>query len=377
MRHEQLGGVPSRLCSVDLPPRAVLQGLQNLIDDYLGLRSSDFVVLCCRSGLEQPATWLLMAVSALGCGFIYRMVDEWDDARLERELDDMVRHRKPEQGRVVLIVAEDETVSFTSALRKAKAQHNQLEVLRVMNFGEALFVQGLVAKRSEIRRVNAKLLRRLMPARQLRVTSALGTDLKVTLGSEFEWVSSHGFVDPGELPLIPAGEINTYPASIDGQFVAEGAIHANRNIDFDARLAQYPIRLQIEKSCVTDWSCDSPDVQRFLDWMFSTKHGRRVGEFGIGTNVGIRDFTRSNSHLNERHPGIHLGFGEHTQPDKVEYVADYHMDVISPRAFIEIDEGEDPIDVSCLSGSDEPHPDGTRAEDLEHTPVRALTSDVR
>jgi hypothetical protein len=45
---------------------------------------------------------------------------------------------------------------------------------------------------------------------------------------------------------------------------------------------------------------------------------------------------RTTSHLNERFPGIHLGFGAPNQPEHlVPYDADIHLDVITRGAVVE------------------------------------------
>jgi len=91
----------------------------------------------------------------------------------------------------------------------------------------------------------------------------------VTLSPEFQWISNHGGVLPGRTLVLPAGEVNTFPARIDGTFVADGAINVNRRIAFDVRLAEHPVTVRIEDGRAVDVRCDDPGTLTFLRRAFA------------------------------------------------------------------------------------------------------------
>lgn len=345
-------------------------GIQNLLDDYLALQPSDIVLFCFQDACKAAAAWLLMGLKQASCEYRTYNFAHRDDRLFESDMDQMLSEMRREfpENKITLLVAEGSTLSFTLPLKSLKRKYD-LEVLRLMNFGRDLFELGVIEKKIKLKQINSGLLHRLMQARQLKITSAAGTDLRVELDSDlYQWVSNHGTPGERELMVLPAGEVNTYPKRVDGIFVAEGALHSNFAIDFDVRLAACPATFEIRDNVVQAWHCDQPQIQAFLDFMFSRKHGRRVGELGIGTNIGIDSFTPFNSHINERHPGVHLGFGEHTQPRTVAYQAEFHMDAISVAGQIEIVGEPGYIDVARLAASELSHPAGTRCEDIEHVP---------
>ncbi|WP_204080119.1 hypothetical protein [Mycobacterium riyadhense] len=54
-----------------------------------------------------------------------------------------------------------------------------------------------------------------------------------------------------------------------------------------------------------------------------------IGEVGFGTNEGITEWVNFLSHINERHPGLHLGLGTPSQPQsKVGWGSPLHLDMI-------------------------------------------------
>ena len=64
---------------------------------------------------------------------------------------------------------------------------------------------------------------------------------------------------------------------------------------------------------------------------YATENARRVGEVGLGTNVGIRRFVPMVSFINERVPTLPLGFGAHLQPPGLAYTCHVHLDLILDR----------------------------------------------
>jgi leucyl aminopeptidase (aminopeptidase T) len=166
--------------------------------------------------------------------------------------------------------------------------------------------------------------------------------------------------------ILPAGEIATYPESINGKLVADGAIHANVVTSLDVRLRDHPLTIEIEDSQAVSVGCDDGDVLHFVEACFDRPNVRRVGELGFGTNVEAGGFTAFNSHLNERLPGVHIGFGEHNQPKSiVPYEADIHLDIITDDAKIHLPRAEDTIVLSkFIAEHDIVHPALVRDEDI-------------
>ncbi|WP_217442155.1 hypothetical protein, partial [Myxococcus sp. CA039A] len=86
----------------------------------------------------------------------------------------------------------------------------------------------------------------------------------------------------------------------------------------------------------------------------------------FGTNGGLGEFISMNSHINERHPGVHLGFGQHNQSIHVlDYYSPIHMDLISPGGQVWVDDDQVPLDLLNLKPSQVPHPKLVFNEDID------------
>ena len=107
------------------------------------------------------------------------------------------------------------------------------------------------------------------------------------------------------------------------------------------------------------------DAKRFLDQCFETHCAYNVGELGLGTNTMVKSPIFLNSHINERRPGVHLGFGQHNQdPGVVGYQCAIHLDLVADGGIIRFKDGSPEIDLEDVAPSMSAHPLSTRDEDV-------------
>lgn len=185
---------------------------------------------------------------------------------------------------------------------------------------------------------------------------------------DLAWISNRGVAAAGETVLVPSGEVATLPLRLDGVLVADGAFSVNAAVDGDTRLGAAPVRLEIRDNVLVDWGCPDAGVRALLAQLFTFPHAREVGELGFGTNSGIPGFVRMNSFVNERFPGIHIGFGQHNQGEFLpRRTTPLHLDLIARGGLVRVDDHPVPLDLSAVAPSQEPHPEGPRvfAEDAE------------
>ncbi len=165
--------------------------------------------------------------------------------------------------------------------------------------------------------------------------------------------------------ILPAGEVATFPASIEGVFVADFAFNVNAITDRDARLHDYPVTVYIEDGRAVKYECADRAMSSFLEECFQTHCAYNVGELGFGTNFAVNEAIALNSHINERRPGVHLGFGQHNQdPGIVCYQCAIHLDLIAKGGMVWVDDEDAPLDLELVVPSAQLHPGNSRDEDV-------------
>jgi len=362
----------------------IMTGVNTLLSDYAQAEQQDTYLIAYTLDSRDSAAWITAGLKARGSDPalipMRPVVDDGFYDRLHAALPD------PDAmpGKLIIFTLERDSMSHFQPLVETLQRFgpNRCKILRIISASEEFFTRSLNLTPDALSARNASLLARLDGSKSLEVKSAGGTDLMIKVDSaRYDWISNRGIWRPGGFTILPAGEIATYPAEINGVLVADGAINCNMFSDLDMRLGDNPLTVEIENNQAVNFSCSKDVIAEFVRAGFAMEFGRNVGELGFGTNAGVGDFIPHNSHINERHPGVHIGFGQHNQTQAtVPYLADIHMDLITNGATIAIDGDRDIINLEDLVITDAAHPKTIRDEDVvgdccgfKYTDVQAAT----
>lgn len=346
----------------------IWEGVDSLLDNYAKVRPTDEVVVAYTSDSCESAAWVSVGLKMRGI----EAKRVWMESLRDPEFSDRFSAALPatieDPRRLVVLTFERDTMSHTNKLLAALSGYDErsYSVFRAISSGAEFFSEALRAPPLDLSARNAALLERLMKAKQLRITAPGGTELRVTLDSDrHRWISNRGVSRPGRTVILPAGEVATYPAAIEGVLVADVAFNVNMITDRDARLDAYPVTVRVENGRAVSHECSDPEVSRFIDECFSTHCAHNVGELGFGTNFAVKAGVPSNSHVNERRPGVHLGFGQHNQKKSVvEYDCNIHLDLIARGGLVWVDDDPAPIDLENVAPSSCDHPSNFTDEDV-------------
>jgi Thermophilic metalloprotease (M29) len=348
--------------------KKIWRGANCLIDNYAKVKVEDKVIIAYTKSCRETAAWIIHALELRNI----EVNSVWmkplkDDGFLDRLINVLPAEEKlAEDGILHIMVFEADTLSHTSEIRKAVSVYSKDKYLvtRLMSAYPELFSYALHASPEELLARNATILQRCMQARTLRIKCSSGTDLTVKLDSErFRWISNSGVRREGDTLILPAGEVATHPECIDGMLVADFAFNLNATARIDTCLEFNPVRVFIEKGKAVDFECENKGVYDLIAKCFGNLNGANVGELGFGTNFCVQNATPLNCHINERCPGVHLGFGQHNQVENL-YKCITHLDLISKGGLVWIDDDVIPLNLADIVPSLTPHPSNSQAEDV-------------
>jgi hypothetical protein len=339
-------------------------GLASLFDAYLGLQGPERILLLYTSDATE-------AVALVSAGLSLRRITHsrvWmhpQEAQIaagsglaERWQQGLASLGPLQDHPLIILSLERDTFSNAPEIARLMAAcgHADLRLYRIISACPELFATAMRAEPRHLSALNAGLLETLLPERRLHLASAAGTDLQIEIDSNrYRWISNRGTVQSGRAVVLPAGEVATFPARIDGRFVADFAFNINCIVSTDARLGPHPVTLDLKDSQVTGFQCASPEMSALIESVLTSENGRRIGELGFGTNPCVPDAISLNSHINERHRGIHLGIGQHNQPaSAVSWYCEKHLDLIADGGLITLEDGRS-IDLADLRPSPRPH----------------------
>lgn len=347
--------------------RDVWNGIKNLLFSYAELCENDDVVVVYTLEVREPVSWVCLALEMIGVPYTTVVMRPLTDSGFLERLRAKVPKRRAIPGKLVTLVFEWETMSHNQVFREIFQgyQECQRRIVRCINTGPDIFSVGMRPDPKEISQKNANLLHYLQDARDIRIVTNSGTDLRVTLEpTTFDWISNRGISELGRMIVLPAGEIATFPLRIDGLLVADFAVNVNYKFDGDVRLREHPVMVEIRDNNIISFDCENNRIRNQLEAFFSMPNAKRVGELGFGTHPSVFEAVSDNSHLNERRKGVHIGFGQHNQEDEVAgYMAQVHVDLIAAGGTVLLQDAVK-IDLNEVPNINAQHPQLLKSVDL-------------
>jgi leucyl aminopeptidase (aminopeptidase T) len=342
-------------------------GINKFLDDFASVQPGDNVVIAYTPDSRVYAAWVHLACEDRGLAsklvFMAPLRDSTFCERLSRLIDP-----RPLARRNILLTFEKHTMSHNKIIKSVFSGQDveKYRVVRAINSSRELFLTGMETAPNLLSALNATVIERCRGSRKIRITAPGGTDLTATIDSEkYQYKSSRGVHMPGKFMVVPPGEVATFPASISGRLVADFALNVNMFFDGDVRLDRYPVVVDVEDGEAIRFHCENSEMAAFLEKGFARPNAKKVGELGFGTNPAVTRCLPENSHLNERVPGVHLGFGQHNQTDEVAgYACDIHIDLCAKGGVIEFDDDPYPLDLEKVPPSRNPHPNLISGEDV-------------
>jgi aminopeptidase len=200
--------------------------------------------------------------------------------------------------------------------------------------------QGMRADYTMVDRLSEKLLQRMHDAKSLTVKTDAGTSLVCTFDSKLDWVKTSGLINKRYWSNLPAGEVFTTPAKVDGTFVCDGTA-GDHFCGKYGDLEKTPLKLEIKAGRLTKVSCDRKDLEaEFWSYCHTDENSDRVGELAFGTNMHLSEFIGILLQ-DEKFPGVHLAFGDpYGSQTHAAWSSRTHVDVLARRCNVWIDQDQ-------------------------------------
>jgi aminopeptidase len=221
---------------------------------------------------------------------------------------------------------------MTDVVNRRKMRHAHM-----VNIDRRIMLEGMRADFDEVDRISEQVWRMASAAREIRATNPAGTDLRASFSPNLRWLKTSGIISPNKWGNLPGGETFTCPERVDGIFVIDGVV-GDYLCEKYGDLGAAPLTIRVENSRLREAHSDNKELEReFWDYCHTDEFSDRVGEFAIGTNIGVHDVI-GNILQDEKIPGIHIAFGNpygaHTGAD---WYSATHIDVVGRKFDIWID----------------------------------------
>ena len=169
--------------------------------------------------------------------------------------------------------------------------------------------QGMRADYRLVDALSQRLCERMRDASSLRVETAAGTAFRASFDHSLAWVKTSGLINTRYWSNLPAGEVFTTPASVDGTFVCNGTAGDYFGPKY-GDLQATPLTLELTGGRLTAARCARTELaDEFWAYCHTDEYSDRVGELAFGTNIAL-DTMIGVLLQDEKVPGVHLAFGD-------------------------------------------------------------------
>jgi aminopeptidase len=219
-------------------------------------------------------------------------------------------------------------------------ERRQIRYAHMVGVTPEIMQQGMRADYAMVDRLSERLLQRMRTAGSLTVKTAAGTSLVAHFDNSLDWVKTSGLISRRYWSNLPAGEVFTTPASVDGTFVCDGTA-GDHFCGKYGDLKSTPLVLEIRAARLVSAKCSRRDLEaEFWRYCHTDENSDRIGELAFGTNLSLSDMIGVLLQ-DEKLPGVHLAFGDpYGSQTHAAWSSRTHVDVLARRCNVWIDDDQ-------------------------------------
>jgi aminopeptidase len=208
----------------------------------------------------------------------------------------------------------------------------------MVNIERRIMLEGMRADFLKVDELSLRVLEIAQSAKVIRARTHAGTDITAAMNPNYKWLKTSGIISTKKWGNLPGGEIFTTPGEVNGVFVIDGVVGDYLCAKY-GDLRQTPLTIRIEGNRLKSAECANRELESdFWNYTHTDANSDRVGEFAIGTNIGLHGVI-GNILQDEKLPGVHIAFGNpygaHTG---AEWDSTTHIDVVGTKFDIWADD---------------------------------------
>jgi aminopeptidase len=314
------------LRTLSFPPEFTA-GAHNAVATCLRIQPDEKVTLITDRACAEIAASIALELEHVGCHWNAFVLEDIAPRPLtgmpEEVLEDM------ESSQVSIFAVEVQSNELRSRMQMTDVvNRRRMRHAHMVNITPEIMTQGMRADFLAVDRLSQAVLEKVRAATYVRATTPAGTDIHAELSPQYKWFKTSGIISTEKWGNLPGGECFTAPGEVNGVFVVDGVVG-----DYLCKrygiLKETPLTIAIEGNRIVKVSSANKALEKeFWDYTHTDENSDRVGEFAIGTNIGVERVI-GNILQDEKFPGVHIAFGDpygaHTG---AQWKSSTHIDVV-------------------------------------------------
>jgi aminopeptidase len=316
---------------------ALATGARNAVRTCLRIQPSEKVTLITDHASLEIASALADQLAQLGAPFRQWVLENLAPRPLTGMPQVVLDDLETSQVSIFAVVAQTNELpsrmQMTDVVNRRKIRHAHM-----VNITKQIMLDGMRADYDAVDALSLKILSITSKARKVRAQTAAGTDITAELNPGYKWLKTSGIISQSTWGNLPGGEVWTTPEEVNGVFVVDGVVGDYLCAKY-GDLKETPLTLRIVGNRLKEAHSGNKELEaEFWRYTHTDENSDRVGEFAIGTNIGVSDVI-GNILQDEKIPGVHIAFGnpygDHTG---AQWYSSTHIDVVGRKFNIWADE---------------------------------------
>jgi aminopeptidase len=302
-------------------------GARNAVNVCLRIQPSEKVTVITDQASSEIAASLVHEIEQVGAPYRAFVLEEITTRPMTDMPPAILEDMESSQVSIYAVVAQPNELrtrmQMTDVVNRRKMRHAHM-----VNIEKRIMLEGMRADYEKVDELSKKVWEIATAADTVRARTAAGTDVTAGLNKNYKWVKTSGIISVNKWGNLPGGEVFTTPGEVNGTFVIDGVVGDYLCAKY-GDLRETPLTIHVKASRVVEAHSKNRDLQEeFWSYTHTDENSDRVGEFAIGTNIGLRGVI-GNILQDEKLPGVHMAFGNpygaHTGAD---WWSGTHIDVV-------------------------------------------------
>ena len=312
-------------------------GARNAVQVCLRVQPSEKVTVITDEASLEIAASIAAELEKLGSPYRAFVLEEIAPRPLSDMPAPVLEHLETSQVSIFAVVAQQNELrtrmQMTDVVNRRKIRHAHM-----VNIERRIMLEGMRADFLRVDELSKRVLAIAESADVIRARTDAGTDITADMNHGYKWLKTSGIISPNKWGNLPGGEIFTTPGEVNGTFVIDGVVGDYLCAKY-GDLRESPLTIRIEGNRLKEAHSENRALEEeFWRYTHTDENSDRVGEFAIGTNIGLSGVI-GNILQDEKLPGIHIAFGNpygaHTGAD---WDSSTHIDVVGTNFDIWADD---------------------------------------
>src|SRR5712672_504854 len=314
----------------------LLPGAKNAVETCLSIKPGEKVALIADEPSRAVAASLAAAIENLHAPCTSLLLEDFAPRPIKSAPAPVLEALETADVGILCMNPQPGELAARMAIVRV-VERRQIRYAHMIGVTPEIMQQGMRADYLMVDRLSDSLRERMLRAETLTVKTEAGTKIAAHFDRGLDWVKTSGLISPRYWSNLPAGEVFTTPATVDGTFVCDATAGDHFNGKY-GDLQSTPMKLTIAGGRLVHVECARKDLEKeFWEYCHTDENSDRVGELAFGTNLGLSEMIGILLQ-DEKFPGVHIAFGDpYGSQTHANWKSRTHVDVLTRNCDVWID----------------------------------------